>query len=244
VPQRILLVIPAYRERDRLPRFLPRLCECLTRSRLEVEVRIVDDGSGDDQTNWLKQAVEDLSRRFPLLLPPLLLPKNGGKGQAVYEGWQQNTNQAPWLAFVDADGAVSAEELARVLAIATDSPPTTTAVYAVRTGQAHTLVKRDWRRKLSGWCFRLLVQKLFHFPVPDTQCGCKAVRSDAFQRIHNNLPERRFCFDVELTHHLLAQGGKIDCVPINWTESPGSRLGLKSVFLMATSLLRLKRQLK
>jgi glycosyltransferase involved in cell wall biosynthesis len=242
MPSKILLVIPCYHERDRLPRLLPRLCETLTRSALPVEVLAVDDGSGPEHGKWLSLYCEDLRRRYPLLRSALINSTNQGKGFAVYSGWREATGQT-WLGFVDADGAVSAEEVARVLRLAVVEQPACEAVFTVRTGDEGTTVRRTWQRSLSGKTFRRLVRKLFHFPLPDTQCGFKLVRREMFQKIAPTLQEARYCFDIELTFRILQEGGQILPLPINWEESPGSRMGARSVFAMAVSLLRLKRRL-
>ena len=79
--------------------------------------------------------------------------------------------------------------------------------------------------------------------MPDTQCGFKLVPAAAFQAIRGQLKEERFTFDVELTWHLLHHGTKIRPVPIDWTESPGSRLRAASVLAMYRSLRTLRRKL-
>ena len=84
---------------------------------------------------------------------------------------------------------------------------------------------------------------MFRFPVPDTQCGFKTVPAAAFAAIRPALQEMRFTFDVELTWHLLRRGISIDAAPINWTESPGSRLGAGSAWAMYPSLRALRRRL-
>lgn len=239
--QETFLVIPCFQERDRLPRFLPRLVEALTRSRLAVKILVVDDGSGDDQQAWLKLWVEDLRRRFPLLLPPLCNAVNTGKGGAVYSGWKQADESAQWLAFVDADGAISPEEVVRVLR--TLQSTSANALWSVRTGEQGTQVRRIFKRKFSGLVFRKLVKKLFDFPVPDTQCGFKIVEAGRYRKLEDSLQESRYCFDIELTFRLLQDGAAIENVPIHWDESPGSRLGPKSVFTMLRSVLGLKRRL-
>ncbi len=241
VPPEILLVIPCYRERERLPRFLPRLVETLTRSRLPVQIQVVDDGSGEEHQAWLKLYIGDLSRRFPSLLPPLCAPANQGKGGAVYAGWRSAGAEYGWLAFVDADGAISPEEIVRLLrSLPKESGK---AVYAVRTGGDNTTVRRVFKRKLSGSVFRSLVKKLFGFPVPDTQCGFKIIPRNVFVQIEPTLLETAFCFDVELTYRLLEAGTTIESVPINWEESPGTRLGAQSVGAMLRSVLSLRRRL-
>ena len=241
VPPDILLVIPCFRERERLPRFLPRLVETLTRSKLPVKVLVVDDGSGDEHQAWLKLYVSDIGRRFPLLLPPICNPVNSGKGGAVYSGWKTAGPEFGWVSFVDADGAISPEEVVRLMRLLPQNPDQ--ALWAVRTGAEQTTVRRIFKRKISGIVFRSLVKKLFQFPVPDTQCGFKVVPQDAFRKIEPTLEETAFCFDVELTFRLLEAGTQIRSVPINWDESPGTRLGAHSVWAMFCSVLRLHRRL-
>jgi glycosyltransferase involved in cell wall biosynthesis len=241
VPSKFLLVIPVYKERDRLPRFLPRLAESLTRSGLDVRLLLVDDGSGPEQQKWLDLYVDDLRRRYPIMDKPLMRSVNEGKGAVVYAGWQ-TARAEDWVGFVDADGAVSAEEVIRLMRIAEQNDEAA-GVFGVRTGEEGTTVRREFKRKLSGNVFRFLVQTFFKFPVPDTQCGCKWVRRPDFEAIADSLTELRYCFDVELTSLLFSQGKDIVSVPISWEESPGSRLGPGSVVRMAASLLRLRKRL-
>lgn len=211
------------------------------RSELSVKIQLVDDGSGADQQSWLRLWAGDLSQRFPILLSPMLLPANVGKGGAIYAGWQKAPAGTHWLAFVDADGAVSPEEVVRVLNSLTHT--TDDALWSVRTGEHGTMIRRDWGRKFSGLVFRKLVRFLFHFSVPDTQCGFKIVRSESYQKIAHLLKEHRYCFDIELTGRLEQSGASIRSIPINWEESPGSRLGPKSVLTMIRSLFQLKRRI-
>jgi hypothetical protein len=67
------------------------------------------------------------------------------------------------------------------------------------------------------------------------------VRASHFQKIAPLLQEKRYCFDIELTHHLLHKAqASFYCEPVSWDESPGSRLGPSSVLRMFFSTLRLK----
>jgi glycosyltransferase involved in cell wall biosynthesis len=218
------------------------LVETLTRSKLPVQILVVDDGSGAEQQAWLRLYVEDLGRRFPILKPAQCNIGNLGKGGAIYSGWRQAGLKFQSLAFVDADGAIAPEEVVRLLRMTSEQPES--ALWAVRTGTERTIVRRIWKRQLSGTVFRFLVRRLFHFPVPDTQCGFKVIPQPAFLAIETILQESAFCFDIELTYRLLEIGTKIKPVPINWEESPGTRLGPHSVWAMFRSLVSLRRRLK
>jgi dolichyl-phosphate beta-glucosyltransferase len=234
-----LIVVPCYRERDRLPRFLPDLCRALHTMK-DVQVRVVDDGSGSDQQAWLADYVDRLRQQHPVLDPAQINARNRGKGGAVYSGWD-DPGGAERLGFVDADGAVPATEVARVLSLAEACPKK--AVFAVRTGENGTKVNRKLHRNLAGAVFRWLVRRLFHFPLPDTQCGFKLVPAGAFAAIRPVLQEERYTFDVELTWHLLRRGVEVETVPVNWSERPGSHLRPVNVWAMYQSLKSLRRRL-
>jgi dolichyl-phosphate beta-glucosyltransferase len=234
-----LLVIPCFRERERLPSFLPGLCRAL--SALEgLRIRVVDDGSGPEQQEWLAAWVEQLRQEFPFLDPAQLNAENLGKGGAVYSGWDR-PDGADRLAFVDADGAVPPGEVLRVLRQADLTPDK--AVFAVRTGADGTRVRRALYRRVAGGIFRRFVRRFFRFPLPDTQCGFKLVPAAAFAAIRPALREYRFTFDVELTWHLLHRGVSIIPVPIHWTESPGSRLRPANAWQMYHSIKSLRHRL-
>ena len=238
---KILLIIPCLRERARLPLFLPRLLDVLSERAAETDVMIVDDGSSADEQAWLAEYVLELQATYPALQPPVLLAENAGKGGAVYAGWAQATGEHTHLGFVDADGAVPAAEVSRLCALVPQQPDE--ALYAVRTGGEGTRVSRHPARALAGMFFRLLVKLLFRFPVPETQCGCKFVPAAAWRSLASQLTERRFCFDVELTWHLLQQGTTIRAVPVNWQEIAGGQLRAASVLAMVRSLVKLRGQL-
>lgn len=209
------------------------LCEGLTHAALPVRVRVVDDGSGEAQQAWLAEYVSSLQPKYAILDDAQMNATNLGKGGAVYSGWDF-ANGADCLGFVDADGAVAPFEVVRLCQLSLREPMK--AIFAVRTGTERTTVKRDFRRRIAGQIFRRLVRLLFRFPLPDTQCGCKIVPSSAMTIVRPLLSEMRFTFDVELTWHLLHQKIEIKPVPIDWVESPGSRLRPASVLAMIQSL--------
>ena len=80
----------------------------------------VDDGSGPEEAEKMESLVSDLQNSYDFLLDPLLVQKNQGKGGAIYSGWDTaDVDDFRWVAFVDADGAISSEETLRFLSLAT-----------------------------------------------------------------------------------------------------------------------------
>jgi dolichyl-phosphate beta-glucosyltransferase len=242
MPPRLLLVIPCYHESGRLPGFLPGLCAALADSGLPVAVQVCDDGSGEEEQARLRAIVEALRPAYPLLRPLAARPQNQGKGGAVYAGWELATTEE-FVGFVDADGAVSPDETTRVATVALSPAQAGAATIAVRVHGAGRRVQRTPVRLITGLGFRGLVRLLFGLPVPDTQCGCKIVPTAAWRALRSHLQETRFCFDVELLCHLLRHGTRLHAVPIDWVESPGSRIRPATVTEMLFSLLRLRRRL-
>jgi len=242
MPPRLLLVIPCFRESERLPGFLPELCAALTEAALPVAIQVCDDGSGEPEQTKLRAFVDGLRQTCPLLRPLAAFSVNRGKGGAVYAGWALATTEE-FVGFVDADGAVSAAETTRVARLALEPWMAETATIAVRLFGVGRRVQRTPIRWITGMVFRLLVRLLFALPVPDTQCGCKIVPTAAWRALRPHLQESRFCFDVELLCHLIRHGTRLHAVPIDWTESPGSRIRPATVTEMFFSLLRLRRRL-
>lgn len=83
----------------------------------EVQILVVDDGSGPAESHATRAVIESLRPTYHLLQPLLELPNNIGKGGAVYAGWTRANAHTQWLAFVDADGSISPREVARLITL-------------------------------------------------------------------------------------------------------------------------------
>ena len=234
-----LLVIPAFNESRRLPQFLGDLAKELDSPILSerVSVLVVDDGSRVEESEKMAKACEEWKAQIHVL------KKNIGKGGAVYAGWDRAGDDVETLAFVDADGAVPAKEVARLLKIylAPAGPGRAgAALYAVRQQEDTAKVKRTPLRRALGGVFRRIVRVLFQLPVPDTQCGFKIVPKSAYELVKPSLQEREFIFDVELTKRLVEAAVPLRHQPVAWRESPGTTLRISSAIKMLWSLLVLR----
>jgi len=221
-----------------LPDFLQELCKTAEASQLPIKILTVDDGSGPEEAKLMFSLVQRLQEKFNLLLDALILEQNQGKGGAIYSGWNEADPQMyKWIAFVDADGAISPEETLNFLSqTKSGNKEQRTCLWSVRVTGEGKEVNRTKVRQALGNIFRSIVKFTFNLPVRDTQCGLKCLPTKAYQKIQNKLMEKRFVFDVELAAHLTRQGYKLKEIPVNWHESPGSTINIKSAFKMLFSL--------
>lgn len=234
-----VLVIPAHKESARLPKFLRELVPAIASMPQRCRILIVDDGSGAEEQAKLEAVVADF--HSDVLLPPLLLKRNGGKGAAVRAGWKCG-GESDWVAFVDADGAISATEVRRLLdfALAQDEPR---AVFGSRVKMLGKRVERTGLRHLMGRFFAFLVGITISPEIYDSQCGVKLIPAAAYREIADLLKEDGFCFDVELLAALLARGVEIVEVPIHWSDRPGSKVSIfKDTARMFLGLDRIRRR--
>lgn len=236
----MVLVTPVWNDSARLEVFGTRLARALAEASLPIRWIIADDGSlPEEQARYTL-----LQKRFAETYPHvdcLRLEARSRKGGAIYAAWSAHP-EADWLAFVDADGAISPETLLELIGEASrkEHPG---ATIGVRTGRGPKKVQRSPSRWLGFHAFRLLVRLLAGIQFYDTQCGVKVLPGDAFRKVERTLQERGFVFDVELLTALQANGCEIEEVPIHWQEIPGSRMApLRDAPEMIRALARVGRR--
>jgi dolichyl-phosphate beta-glucosyltransferase len=219
----VLLVIPCYRESGRIGAFLDELAKRMT-ALGGVRIRVVEDGSDPEEQQRMRAVIDAQRARHACVLEPLFLPKNLGKGGAIYAAWNAE-REASWLAFVDADGSCPAAEVERLIMQARFSPPRT-AIIASRVKMLGRVVERDWRRHVIGRVYATLVSNMLNIAVYDSQCGLKLVPRPDFEGVSAKLRVTGFAFDVELITALMDSGCAVREEPISWHETPGGKVRL------------------
>lgn len=196
----------------------------------------MDDGSGAEESARLGEFVESQRALHPpgLLLPLMCLPENVGKGGTVRAGWDALAPDCDWLAFVDADGAVPASETNRLISTAIGGGGGREAYFASRPKGKD--VERAILRDLLGGGFRLFTRMMVRLTVKDTQCGLKVLPIRAYQEIRGRLKRNDFAFDIELAIALEEAGWRIQEVPIQWKEQPGSHVRAVHIVAMAAAV--------
>jgi len=237
------MVIPAYEEVERLPRFLSELREVGFLHHPGWQTHVVDDGSSESSATALRRRLSELGLEDGKDYGWTRLPANRGKGGAVYAGWDRFADNCDVLAFVDADGAVPAYEVMRLTEQVQQMPDT--ALFASRIKMLGKKVERSGRRHFSGRIFASLVGSMIYSGIYDSQCGLKFIPAAEFRKLRQLLTEERFAFDVELLAALVHLGTPMIEVPIDWIDVPGSKVSLvRDAIRMAATVKAIFKRMK
>jgi dolichyl-phosphate beta-glucosyltransferase len=228
------LVIPAFNEEDRLPRFLETVQPYMTDTHGDgYEVIVVDDGSRDRTA----EIVDEAARGWPQLRL-LRHAENRGKGGAVKSGVLDS--RARLVLFADADGATPISEEAKLRSAIAGGADVACGSRLLGTNPQPT---RRWHRRALGRAFAALVQLLVRSPLRDTQCGFKMFRGPVARDLFRICPRDDYLFDIFILLAAKRRGCSIAEVSIPWQDVPGSRLHLlRDSLKMAAGLLTIRRQ--
>jgi dolichyl-phosphate beta-glucosyltransferase len=211
------VVIPAFNEARRLPRYLDEIVAYFERRADGYEVVVVDDGSGDDTV----AVVEKVGIMHPAVRV-LCLGENRGKGAAVCAGMRRA--RGAYRLFADADGATPIVEIERLERLLMGSADVAIGSRALRDPGVSIVAQAH--RVAAGRIFNWLVARLGLPEISDSQCGFKAFSAAAADAIFPRVRTPGFGFDVEIL--LLARGAGFRIVEtaVNWTDQPGSKVGV------------------
>ena len=211
------LVVPAYNEARRLPPTFAELAEFCGRFTFPYEVLIVVERSSDG-TLEIATAQTAQQAFFEVIDNKV----HRGKGFAVRTGMMRARGDI--ILYMDADLSVPLREIHSFLACL-EAHPEIDLVLGNRQ-HAHSRITRrqSWLRRSMGQAFNRLLHALSLVSIRDTQCGFKAFRRAAAHAIFSRQTLDGFAFDVEVVLLAGKLGHKIADLPVEWINSPESRV--------------------
>lgn len=212
------VIIPAYKEGERIGRNLLEIEKYLSHQNFDYEVLVVVDGSPDNTA--------EVARNYSSHITNLRVidnKENHGKGYVVRQGLLEAKGK--YRVFLDADGSTSISHLEKFL-------PEFENGYDVVIGSrdiegAFIQVHQPKHRELMGdggnWLIRII---LGLWKYPDTQCGFKMLSAKAAEEVASRMVVDRFGFDFELIVLAEKLGFKVKQMPVRWMNEEGSTVGL------------------
>lgn len=211
------VIIPAYREAERIGENLLEIENYLSSKNYTYEVLVVTDGSPDDTAKIARSRSSEVKN-----LRVIENKENHGKGYVVRQGLLEARGDL--RLFLDADGSTSINHLDSFL-------PEFEKGFDVVIGSrdiegAFVQVPQPKIRILMGnmgnWAIRVV---LGLWSYPDTQCGFKILTEKAAQAVASRMVVDRFGFDFELIILAKKLGFKIKQMPVRWLNEEGSTVG-------------------
>jgi len=209
------IVIPAYNESGRLRPTLDKLLAYADHEHWDMEILVVNDGSRDNTAG--------IVREYASAHPQVVLvenPGNRGKGYSVRNGMLHARGDI--CLFTDADLSSpigEAQKLFDAIGAGAD------IAIGSRWLRADLQTERQpLYRQLFGRIFNLVLRMFLGLNFADTQCGFKALRRAAAQRIFPLQQIERWGFDPEILFLARRLGFSVKEVPVVWAHSEGTRL--------------------
>lgn len=228
---RLSVVVPAYREADRIADTVHEIRAALSEldDAGDLEIVVVDDGSGDDTADRAEAAGADVVvRSYP----------NRGKGAAVRQGVLASHGRT--VAFTDADLSYAPDQL--LLLLEGVEAGWDVVVGSRQHVETRTVVRAGRLREVGGRVINLLTGIVLLGRYRDTQCGLKAMRSDVARVVFRHARIDGFAFDVEVFHLIERYRLTLLEVPVEVVNSSRSTVNVaRDAARLVRDLFRIRR---
>jgi glycosyltransferase involved in cell wall biosynthesis len=215
-PVDVEIVVPVYNEAAQLEERIRALRVYLDESfPFDALVTIADNASTDDTWVQARQLAASLEGVAALHLA------RKGRGYALRAAW--STSEAPVVAYMDVDLSTSLPALLPLVAPLL-SGHRDVAIGSRLARGAH--VVRGPKRELISRAYNLLLKATLRGGFSDAQCGFKALRRDAAERLLPLIEDNEWFFDTELLVTAERLGLRIGEVPVDWVDDPDSRVDI------------------
>lgn len=212
------VVIPAYKEKERIGHNLLEIEKFLNAKNFEYEVIVVVDGSPDNTAEVARNYSNQVKN-----LRVISNEKNHGKGYVVRQGLLETKGK--YVVFLDADGSTSITHVEKFLPELEKGADVIIGSRKINGSfiQIHQPKYREIMGEGGNWLIRIV---LGLWSYPDTQCGFKMLTGQAAHEVAKRMVVDRFGFDFELIILAEKLGFEVKQMPVRWLNEEGSTVSL------------------
>ncbi len=229
------LCIPMYNESSIIKDTARTLHDYMTANFDDFEIIFSDDGSKDGCGDMVRE----------MKLPNVRVvgyEQNMGKGYAVRTAML--AADGDMVMFTDADLAYGTDVIKQVYDTF-EANPDTGMVIGSRTLHKDGYAGYTAIRKIASKIYIKVLGIIGGFKLSDSQCGCKAFRTDAVKKIFPRCEVNRFAFDLEAILWAGKYGIRIVEMPVKIINHRESSVNVFSdSFKMVKDILKMKRRIK
>lgn len=232
------VIVPAYNEATRLPKTLRRLHEYLAGSSLTYEIIVALDGPADATVDVLGHLFKEIDR-----LRIIDRRVNRGKGFTVREGMLAARGRI--RLFTDADNSTDIAHFDKMKPMFDQGCDVVIASRnAADAPGAVQVVSQAWYKRAIGRLGNRIVQIAAVPGIWDTQCGFKAFRAEAAERIFSQTTIDRWGFDIEALALAQRLKYKIGIIPARWLNDDRSHVRMSDYLHVLGDTLTVRRNLR
>jgi dolichyl-phosphate beta-glucosyltransferase len=218
------VIVPAYNEAKRIAPTLTAIDDYLTAQPFTWEIIVVLDGSKDNTGEVVREFADGKAN-----IHCIDRRENRGKGYTVRQGML--AAQGEIRLFTDADNSTDISHFDKMQPYFANGAD---VVICSRDHKdvagAQQAVPQPFLKRVLGNAGNLLIQLLAVPGIWDTQCGFKAFRETAVQKIFAVALIDRWGFDIEALALARHFGYPIKVVPAYWVDQEGTHVRFSDYF--------------
>ncbi len=204
---RLSVIMPFYNLASSAAQNLRRTAELFESYGVRTEIIPVDDGSSDSTA----QALEGFSKTSfsYVVIAPVLMPSNGGKGAALRAGFEASSGE--YVMLLDGDLDILPDQTPEFFMQMLQS---SADIVVGSKRHPDSKVQYPWHRRIVSWAYFSLVRIFIGLPITDTQTGMKLFRRDILGYSLSRMLVKAYAFDLELLSIASQRGAKIVEAPV------------------------------
>ena len=197
----ISIIVPAYNEQSIIGEVLNNLLSNVKLEKMEREIIVVDDGSGDKTA--------EIAKKYNVRL--IQHEHNKGYGASLKTGIR--SAQHSTIVIVDGDGSYPIDAISELVGFIDDYD----MVVGARTGKR---VEIPLMRRPAKWILNKYANYLVKDKIPDLNSGLRVFKKEVFEKFQSILPSG-FSFTATITLALLSNDYRVKYIPINYDKRGG-----------------------